>query len=226
MIASYIRRVPSSFRSAGCAPQVKCATKAGAGASAKPPNLGGIEEWVVPARREGSEELVMNGVAAAAVRGRHVELAQNIADVAVDRSLAQAQLTRQSLCWYDRSKSGAAPGARAPSRDVPGVGWPGMFGASRRASSGCAPSRSNSDRAALCSSLAASSSPRARQASPMSTRTRAASYGASRRCHCSNAHRRGSSAASRMAFGKGDRAVCLRDHRAKAVGVEHVGQCL
>ena len=54
---------------------------------------GGIEKWVVPARRDGSDELVMNGVDCSCCACRRVELTQDIADVAIDRSLTQAQLT-------------------------------------------------------------------------------------------------------------------------------------
>src|SRR5688572_124924 len=91
MMASYMW--PSSFRSSGgnSPASQKCVTKAGAAASAEPPNPGGIEKWVVPASRNRSEELVIVGVGGGGRARRHIELTQNVADVAVDGSLTQAQ---------------------------------------------------------------------------------------------------------------------------------------
>ena len=58
----------------------------------------------------------------------------------------------------------------------------------------------------------------------MSTRTRAASYGASRRSHKLECATKRIERRVRVAFGEGDRAVGLRHHRAQHVGVERLRQ--
>src|SRR6266511_5193149 len=90
---------------------------------------------------------------------------------ASNRSLAIAWLvlpaaSSRSTC---SSRAVSPPGLKAASRRASTLS---------RASSGAAPSCTNTLRAASSSIAAASSSPSARQPSPTSTRTRAASYGA------------------------------------------------
>ena len=70
------------------------------------------------------------------------------------------------------------------------VGWLARLEAEHASQIGAAPSCRRVHAAASSSSCAESSSPAARQASPMSSRTRAASYGASSSCQAAHAWRR------------------------------------
>src|SRR5215216_973262 len=87
--------------------------------------------------------------------------------------------------------------------------------ASTRARSGAAPRLAKSPRAASSSNAAVSSSPRARQATPRSTRTRAVSYGTSSSCHTCRALGDDDQGIPNVAVGQVDRSPGVRSHRTK-----------
>ena len=129
-----------------------------------------------------SDEAVLVGEGGRRGARRHVELREDVADVAVDGPLADRRARRRSPGWSGRAATRRSTSTSRALRPAGSATAPGRLGEPRRAAarSGAAPSsREHLAARRRARASAPSTSPRARHARPIRTRTRAASYGAS-----------------------------------------------
>ncbi len=141
-----------------------------------------------------SDQPVGEGVRGGRRPRGYAELEEDVAHVTVDRLLAQEQLPGDRPCSSSPLRRAPGPRARARSAHRDAVRALRRDRSRQPREVGLGTQLPKTFRAASSSRQAPSSSPSARQARPMTTRTRAARYGAPSRCQMASAGRSASSA--------------------------------